>query len=645
MRSVVSGSAFYGVLVSLLLLGLPTQASAGPVGCEATEGAWLDGPGYVVEQYTDADEDLLVLGTGGRIRIIDSSNPADLVVLSTLDINEPVRFIDISPDGNVVAVADRDNQVRLVDISNRSSPQKRGSYNPEEGRQPYGMDIVGNRLYIAVAPAGVWVLDITNLNAPVKLGSYIEPGTDFVFDLEVRGDYAYVADDVQGMRVVDINPPPANPAIVASYAASTQASNVRIDGARAYVARRNLGIDILDLTNATAPSFVGTFNTAGVAYRAEPMTGNRLAIPDGFNGTVILNIATPGTPTVAGGHASEALALTVQGNHVFALPPSEQTSVLRSLNFTVSNSPVVADSIDLWGQSKDTRVAGNKVLVANGARGMVVLNAALPAQPVFGDSYSTTFGVDYVEWVNNVAVAGSFGQLDILNVNDPNNIVFVQTIGLPGLVLDLDREGSRLFASIGTGLRIYNMANPASPALLGTYTPVSDSVVRVAVEGNRAFTSDGDTIRVVNITNPALPAETDDFTFGSAVTDLEAAGGYLYVTTQLNGVRILNAFSNPGLVAEVANIPTGLATPNGVAVEGNRLYVALQELGGVRVYDITNPAIPQFVEDRFTPGEALRVDISGGLLAVAEGNNGARTMVCGNIVPPGVLFEDGFESP
>lgn len=623
-----------------------TLASVAPV-CESVEGQWAEGPGYTVEQWNNGSEKLLVLGSGARVSVIDSSDPDDLQVLGFVDINESARYIDISPNGNVVAVSDRDNQIHLIDISNRSSPQLRGGYKPEMGRQPHGMDIVGNTLYAAVAPAGVWVINISNLDAPALLGFYIEMGTDQIFDLEVLGNYAYVADDLDGLRVVDISDP-SDPEIVGEYAGATQASSVRIDGSTAYVARRDLGVDILDLSNAEAPAFIGNYNSSAISYRAEPLSGNRLAVPDDYNGTLVLDISTPATPVSAGSYTSQyAFALTAQANQVFVLSPGYQASVLRSLDFTTSNAPVLDDLLLLPGESVDVRSAGQTILVANGPYGMVLLDATDPEQPVFASRFETFYGATSVEWVNNVAVVGSFEQLDIVNISNPYSPTLIKSQSIPGgqSILDMDRAANRLFVALGsTGLRVFDMTNPASPSVLGTYQPVSDAVVRTAVQGNIAFTSDNTIVRAVNVTNPAATNELGSRTLPSRVQDMDYVGTNLFVATQVDGVRIFDV-STPGTFSELTPISTGPASPSGVAVSGNDLFIAAQEYSGLLVYDISNILSPQLVEQRNTPGEALRVDINGGLLSLAEGQNGVRSLVCGDLTPPGGdIFEDGFET-
>ena len=117
-------------------------------------------------------------------------------------IGDPVRSIEIAPNGQLAAVSDHRNHVHLVDISNRAAPLRRGSYASTGLAQPYGMDIVGNRLYVAVRGVGLRILDIANPAAPVLLGQSNGFVSDYVFDVEVR---ATCLSGTARRRCADIN--------------------------------------------------------------------------------------------------------------------------------------------------------------------------------------------------------------------------------------------------------------------------------------------------------------------------------------------------------------------------------------------------------------------------------------------------------
>ena len=57
---------------------------------------------------------------------------------------------------------------------------------------------------------------------------------------------------------------------------------------------------------------------------------------------------------------------------------------------------------------------------------------------------------------------------------------------------------------------------------------------------------------------------------------------------------------------------------SGVVVDGDYAYVA-DDLSGLQVIDVSDPAVPQIVGSVDTPGEALGVDIVGNCVYVADG--------------------------
>ena len=123
-------------------------------------------------------------------------------------------------------------------------------------------------------------------------------------------------------------------------------------------------------------------------------------------------------------------------------------------------------------------------------------------------------------------------------------------------------------------------------------------------------------------------------------TDMDASGDYLYVGTQVNGVRVLQN-DGAGNLEEVASIDVSLASVTGVSVDGDRLHVSGGVYSGLLIYDISDPADPKLVDQYNTDGEATGVDAANGVIAMAEGRSGASTFGCDESAD--LLFRDGFE--
>jgi hypothetical protein len=114
------------------------------------------------------------------------------------------------------------------------------------------------------------------------------------------------------------------------------------------------------------------------------------------------------------------------------------------------------------------------------------------------------------------------------------------------------------------------------------------------------------------------------------------AGSYAYVADEDAGLRVVNV-SNPAVPFEVGFYDTpGEAI--GVAVAGAYAYVA-DGLAGLRVVNVSNPAVPFEVGSYNTPVYAVGVAVAGSYAYVADGDAGLRVV---NVSNPAAPFEVGF---
>ena len=67
------------------------------------------------------------------------------------------------------------------------------------------------------------------------------------------GDYAYIADQSSGLQIINISNPTA-PSLAGSYHTDGQALGVAVVSNYAYVADGYSGLQIINISNPTAPS-------------------------------------------------------------------------------------------------------------------------------------------------------------------------------------------------------------------------------------------------------------------------------------------------------------------------------------------------------------------------------------------------------
>ncbi|MBI2862472.1 MAG: hypothetical protein HYX89_06610 [Chloroflexi bacterium] len=124
-------------------------------------------------------------------------------------------------------------------------------------------------------------------------------------------------------------------------------------------------------------------------------------------------------------------------------------------------------------------------------------------------------------------------------------------------------QGSYAYIGVGPRLVILDISNPASPVVIGQSPVLPDWVQGVAVSGSYAYVADYDYgLRIINVANPASPFEagyydTPGFAYGVALS-----GGYAYVADTWGGLLILRFTGEPAPTptATATNTPTPTPT-------------------------------------------------------------------------------------
>ncbi|MTJ18715.1 DUF4347 domain-containing protein, partial [Dolichospermum sp. UHCC 0299] len=87
------------------------------------------------------------------------------------------------------------------------------------------------------------------------------------------------------------------PTLVGNYDTSGEARGVQVVGNYAYVADRDSGLQIIDISNPTTPTLKGNYNTSGAAEDVQ-VVGNYAYVADYESGLQIIDISNPTTPTL-----------------------------------------------------------------------------------------------------------------------------------------------------------------------------------------------------------------------------------------------------------------------------------------------------------------------------------------------------------
>lgn len=213
------------------------------------------------------------LCAGYALIVLDISDPAHPREVGRADWepHAPGFAWDVAVNGSYAYVADGERGLRIYNVAEPSRPAEVSFY--ETTQNILSVSVQENYAYIGASAAGFRVLDVSDPSNPFEAGVYetAEPSTTEYFGpgraegIEIEEGYAYVILTEKGLQIVDVSNPTApmeeglweSPGVVASLT-----RGVDVEGDYAYILVSQSGLHILDLTNPAQPTEVGLYQPA-----------------------------------------------------------------------------------------------------------------------------------------------------------------------------------------------------------------------------------------------------------------------------------------------------------------------------------------------------------------------------------------------
>ncbi|WP_460590081.1 Lcl domain-containing protein [Haliea atlantica] len=480
-----------------------------------------------------------------------------------------------------------------------------------------------------------------------------------------------IADGVNILGVTGTYTPKISVAGAISNQDLTNPDSVTVAGDYAYIASENATLTIIDLTDKTNPSQVGSLDTQ---------------------------------PYVA----DYAKGVAVAGNYAYVTKSQQDELVIIDITNPASPSEVGSISgADLDG-ADGLALSGDYAYIASFmADGITVIDVSDPESPTQMGAVSSTD----MDAARGVAVAGNYAyvasasadSLTVIDVSDPTNPTQVGVFSSGDLEGAWDVEVVGDYAYIasfqGRSLTIIDISNPANPVKAGSLTNTDFRPYGVDVAGNYAYLSAdyNDRFVVIDISDPTNPIQIDALTSSEIddLWDVEVAGGYAFVVSKNPGntlsiidlagtYKVAEYFDctddnldicvlpqnrskydtqfKPENIADGVNIlgVSGTYSPSlsqmgsvssvnldgasDVAVAGDYAYVASYNSEKLTVIDISNPAAPVTVISLASAylGSAWMVDVAGDYAYVTGYGSDRLTVI--DISNPASPVEVGFAS-
>lgn len=663
------GSGLISLLACWLLTVPPAAQSSGQLHQKTSEATSLPVttrnvtprtylPGYPTGPI-QIDGNWAYLGMGSTLVALDLTDPADPQIVGQLA--QPAFSSGTLGTTPLLLQGDYlffpiGNVLYAVDVSDPTQLRQVGAL---ALTFPIGdIALVDHRLLVG-SNTELWVVEIANPATMHTSGYYLTSGV--ISSIAITGQYAYVI--AQGFHIFDISGP--NPVWRAEFNA-IHPQKVIIAGTRAYALEgfMHYGITVLDLADPLTPTILGTYfhlNLTGQELFVDvAVLNDNLLITDGA-ALRLLDFSDPTAP-------QKRLSRPRRGNGVYAnVHVAGERVYLTDERLTIFDAATPGQLTELgtyattFAQANDVVTNGRYAYVADSA-GLAVLDLNTPTTPqrvahltyptihnlysmvrshnmLYAAASPYLYAVDItnpispqVTAVYTSPLSSSFNRITaldqlvivpgreqpqpsllLLDASDPTHFTPLAEQPIPDRATDFAVAGHYLYVTAASYLQIIDIAQPAAPRVVSTYTSQNQGMGKFALTDHYAFIHDGgNRINILDVADPQQPTWVDEIHLPASwwrqhvnccdTVDLLIADHYLYLLQANAGILILD-IRNPHDVFEAGRY-TARAIGN-LAISKDLLLLA-QQHDGLKLLTFQPPV---------TSGTA---DATGGTLAVTS---------------------------
>lgn len=597
----------------------------------------------------DADRDLLFLGSGGAILVLDVTDPATPQLLHDgLHTDGHVRDLRYDAANMRLYVADWRTGLEIWDAQDPQNPVLLSSvpvyYIGTDSDQPTdGLVVTGDYLYINANEARVHGFDISDAAHPVDLGFQAGPIWYYSYerdtdDVAVDGEFVYVVGSgIAKYRILEGG-------TLDKVGENTYADGlacIEAKGSFAY-AGTSQELEVFD-TSSSYPTVVGSV-AVSEGLNDLALTGD-FVIGVNLTGLLVFDVSTPQLPLqIASLPLPDGFRVRLDGHVAYV---SSDAGGLQVVDISDFHNPVLMGSYDTPGSTAAVSVAGSYAFLGQSTDGLVITDVSDPnSVQVAGQSGGGVAGETLLIGDHLYVTDWYTPALRVFDVSDLTKPVEVGAI-LDFTAADLATDGLHLFAtrfSVDTQLyylHVFDLTNPASPVELSTM-PVSHHVLELEYANGHLFAPEFyDTgLHIINVTDPTNPFE-DAFYPVDWSEDIWIQGDYAYVTAFHEGLIVLDISdpANPSVAGSFYEV----FQFGDVAVSGDLAFITTGTTGEqhLRLYDVSDLGNIHELDRILLPGNAWDLVAQGNYAYIADGFAGLQIVRAGTHE---LMFADSLES-
>ncbi len=500
-------------------------------------------PGTVCEGIATSSTYAFVAAGGAGFKIYNIATPSSPTFVTSIDSLEYCESVVISGQYAYIAAASRSH---IVDISNPETPVYVGRIAGYGGYHQY-VNVRSGYAFVCNYDAGLQVVNVTNPANPVNVMA-IPSGyrtARIIFD----GNYAYVAVGDSGLYIYNIVDP-ASPVLTGAIKTTGRASSlyygaVSISGVptgHIFIANRNPapGVSAINVSvppSPTTSSFLAALPAAsGTAYIPYYLDG-KVYIAYGTSGLRIVDVTNPSSPTLLGTAdlGGDSRDVVARGNYAYV---AARDSGVYVVDVTDPANPVKVKTITT-ARARGISMSDTKLYVAASDSGMGFIDISNPPSSFVANySGSSVYG-ENVTVNGNVAGLTDYSQITFYDITDPSAPVKKGSTGNfrtgnEGFAID----GNYAYIPDGDTLEIFDISDIMNP-IIASKIKTGGYGYNCVVEGDYCYVaSEATGVRSINISDPSAPVEDgyyDDVPQSRGVT---ADGKYVYVTEKTDGLTV-----------------------------------------------------------------------------------------------------------
>ena len=458
----------------------------------------------------------------------------------------------------------------------------------------------------------------------VQLGSLEEVAAmDVSFlikDIELQGNYAYIAARNEGLLIVDLTTPEA-PVIVSTMNFTEDLVAISLAGNFAYL-NSSPTLRIVDISDPANPFETGSLEMVDLSFKGPEIDGGLAYIVTYAGLMSIIDVTNPVDPVLISEFDLAlygASDLSVCGTFAYV---AISIYGLISVDITDPTAPVIGDQIipdNIWASTVDVVYdAGadeTMAYVGDLRNGAWILDVSNPRNGTVAGFLATDDEVHDLTVVNdNLVLAQNAAGMIIADVSTPAEPVEVGGFGAFANTNSVTVRDNYAYTCDTNGLRIFDTSDPENPTPVG-YLPLSGSSMEISVHEDFAYVAAWPGgLHVVDISDPTAPASSGLYYAGESVRALTVSGSCLYMNVEYS--TLICDISDPPNLTVLGELYMVMAYE--IFVSGDFAYLAASNQG-LQVLDISDPMEPSLIGASTEPMLSAKDVVANGTHAyVAE---------------------------